>query len=67
MSTKPISEFLPYKFLWPSDEEWLKTVMECERYDLLKPKTTRDLTDEETDIINKQLEFSSIETGVKLF
>ena len=67
MSTKPISEFLPYKFLWPSDEEWLEDMMRYERYDLLKPKTSRDLTDEETAIINKQLESSSVETGVKLF
>jgi hypothetical protein len=67
MSTKPISEFLPYKFLWPSDEEWLKTVMACERYDLSKPKTSRDLTDEEAEIVNNQLESESIETGVKLF
>jgi hypothetical protein len=67
MSTKPISEFLPYKFLWPSDEKWLEAIMRYERYDLLKPKTSHDLTDEETTIINKQLESSSVETGVKLF
>jgi hypothetical protein len=54
MSTKPI-------------EEWLKTVMACERYDLLKQKTSRDLTDEEAEIVNNQLESESIETGVKLF
>jgi hypothetical protein len=65
--TKPISEFLPYKFLWPSDEKWLEDIMRYERYDLLKPKTSHDLTDEETTVINKQLESSSVETGVKLF
>jgi len=30
-------------------------------------KTSRDLTDEELEIYNNQLESESIETGVKLF
>lgn len=31
-----IGDYLPYRFLWPSDEEWLQAVLDAERYDLLK-------------------------------
>lgn len=31
-----IGDYLPYRFLWPSDEEWLQAVLAAERYDLLK-------------------------------
>lgn len=31
-----IGDYLPYRFLWPSNEEWLQAVLDAERYDLLK-------------------------------
>lgn len=33
-----LGDYLPYKFLWPSYEEWLQAVMVFGRYDLLKKK-----------------------------
>jgi hypothetical protein len=30
-----IGDYLPYRFLWPSDEEWLQAVLAAERYELL--------------------------------
>lgn len=31
-----IGNYLPYRFLWSYDEEWLQSVLAAERYDLLK-------------------------------
>jgi hypothetical protein len=53
-----IGDYLPYRFLWSSDEEWLQAVMNAERYDLLKRK------DDDDEIQQKEISHISSQTQI---